>query len=206
MAHHLIALLYTERSEAEKDLGRMIRHLEGVLAEVEGVEVVTERLTADCVPDYNLYGHVVFCGYDHITLGHIHLAMAATDPAKVRITLYDEPGAAIDRELSAIVFRAIDLRRAPGSSATRLVSSWSHRDVVATAKQDALKSRDGSARYPEPTPGPSSTPARSGKSNRTTRARKVDAAGASSAREGDAAVGCEARDGAGGDKSSQSAV
>ena len=196
MTPHRIALLYTERSEAEKDLGRMIRHLEGVLAEIDGVEVVTEKLVADRAVDYSRYGHLVFCGYDHTTLGHIHLAMAVTDPAKVRITLYDEPGAAIDRELSAIVFRAIDLRRAPGSSATRLVSSWSHRDVVATAKQDVLKSTHGAPQRPtEPTPGPSSTPARSGKPSRTPRARKMDAAGETSAREGDAAVG----DGGGGD-------
>ena len=165
----------------------MIRHLEGVLADVEGLEVVTERLSADTVPDYGRYDHLVFCGYDHITLGHIHLAMAAT--TETRITLYDEPGAAIDRELSAIVFRAIDLRRAPGASATRLVSSWSHRDIVATARQDVLKSDNGAARHPEPTPVPGSAPARTGKPGRTPRARKVDAAGETSAREGDAAVG-----------------
>ena len=195
MTPHRIALLYTERSEAEKDLGRMIRHLEGVLAEVDGVEVVTERLSADTVPDYGRYDHLVFCGYDHVTLGHIHLAMAAT--TETRITLYDEPGAAIDRELSAIVFRAIDLRRAPGSSSTRLVSSWSHRDIVATARQDVLKSSNGAARHPEPTPSPSSAPARAGKPGRTPRARKVDVAGAAPTREGDAAVGGEAGGGGG---------
>ncbi len=186
MTKHTIALLYTIRSEAEKDLGRMIHHLDGVLAEIEGVEVVTEELAADRAVDYGRYDHLVFCGYDHITLGHIHLAMAATETA--RITLYDEPGAAIDRELSAIMFRAIDLRRAPGSSATRLVSSWSHRDVVATARQDVLKSTNGAPqRHPEPTPGPSPTPARSGKPSRTPRARKVDVEGEAQARKGDEA-------------------
>ena len=186
-----IALLYTERSEAEKDLGKMIRHLETVLGEIEDLEVVTERLNTDTLPNYTLYGHLVFCGYDHITLGHIHLAMAVTDPAKTRITLYDEPGAAIDRELSAIMFRAIDLRRAPGSSATRLISSWSHRDIVVTARQDVLKSKDGASRNPKPTPGSSPAPARSGKPGRNPKPRKVDAAGTAPAREGDAAVGGE---------------
>lgn len=190
MTKHTIALLYTDRSEGEKDLGKMIGHLAGVLAEVEGAEVVAEKLAADRIVDYNRYDHLVFCGYDFVTLGHIHLAMAATDPERVRITLYDEPGAAIDRELSAIVFRAIDLRRAPGSSATRLVTSWSHRDIVSTARQDVLRLAHGAPqRPPEPTPSHSSTPARSGKPNRSPRARKVDAEGETSAREGDVAVG-----------------
>jgi len=177
---HTIALLYTERSGSERDLGLMITHLESVLTEVDGVKVTTELLTAVDTVDYGQYEHLVFCGYDYTTLGHIHLAMAATETS--RITLYDEPGAAIDRELGAIIYRAIDLRRAPGSSATRLVSSWSHRDIVATAKQDVLRLGYGASRHTEPRTDASPTPARSGGAKGASRARKVDVEGAAQAR------------------------
>lgn len=187
MTKHRLALLYTERSESERDLGVMIGHLRSVLAEVEGVEVATEVLTPDRPIPYNDYHHLVFCGYDHVTLGHLHLAMAATETA--RITLYDEPGAAIDRELGAIIYRAIDLRRVPGSSATRLVSSWSHRDIIATARQDVLKLGNGTDGPNQPAAGPVDAPSRSGNSGRGSRARKVETKGNTSARKGDAAAG-----------------
>lgn len=194
---HTIALLYTARSEAERDLGQMINHLTKALDGMEGVKVVREVLTGDKPVQYGSYHHLVFCGYDHITLGHIHLAMAVTDPAEARITLYDEPGAAIERELSAIVFRAIDLRRAPGSSATRLMSSWNHRDILAIAKQDVLKYSDGTDGSAGTVAGAIGSPARPGKPSRGARARKVDHTGAASAREGDAAARGEV--GGGGD-------
>lgn len=187
MTKHRLALLYTERSESERDLGVMIGHLRSVLAEIEGVEVATEVLTPDRPIPYSDYDHLVFCGYDHATLGHIHLAMAATETT--RITLYDEPGAAIDRELGAIIYRAIDLRRAPGSSATRLVSSWSHRDIVATARQDVLKLGNGTDGSDKPAAGAVDSPSRSGNSGRGTRARKVENKGGAPAREGNEAAG-----------------
>lgn len=187
MSKHSLAILYTERSESERDLGVMIGHLRSVLSEVEGVEVTTEVLTPDRPVPYSDYDHMVFCGYDHTTLGHIHLAMAATETA--RITLYDEPGAAIDRELGAIVFRAIDLRRAPGSSALRLVSSWSHRDIVATARQDVLKLGNGTDGPNQPAASVVDAPSRPGNPGRGSRARKVETKGDTSARKGDAATG-----------------
>jgi hypothetical protein len=187
MSKHSLAILYTERSESEKDLGVMIGHLRSVLAEIEGVEVAIEILTSERPIPYSDYQHLVFCGYDHTTLGHIHLAMAATETA--RITLYDEPGAAIDRELGAIVYRAIDLRRVPGSSATRLVSSWSHRDIIATARQDVLKLSHGTDGSNQPAAGPVDAPSRSGNSGRGSRTRKVETKGNTSARKGDEATG-----------------
>lgn len=187
MTKHRLALLYTIRSESERDLGVMIGHLKSVLAEVEGVEVSIEILNPQRPVPYNDYQHLVFCGYDHTTLGHINLAMAATETA--RITLYDEPGAAIDRELGAVIYRAIDLRRAPGSSATRLVSSWSHRDIVATARQDVLKFGNGTDGPDKPAAGAVDSPSRSGNSGRGTRARKVENKGGAPAREGNETTG-----------------
>ena len=187
MNKHRLALLYTERSESERDLGVMIGHLRSVLSGVEGVEVATEVLTPDRPIPYNNYHHLVFCGYDHTTLGHTHLAMAATETA--RITLYDEPGAAIDRERGAIIYRAIDLRRAPGSSATRLVSSWSHRDIVATARQDVLKFGNGTDGPNQPAASAVDSPSRPGNPGRGSRARKVENKGGAPARKGDEAIG-----------------
>ena len=187
MSKHSLALLYTLRSESEKDLGVMIGHLRSMLAEIDGVDVSIEVLNPGRPVPYSNYQHLVFCGYDHTTLGHIHLAMAATETA--RITLYDEPGAAIDRELGAIVYRAIDLRRAPGSSATRLVSSWSHRDIIATARQDVLKLSHGTDGSTQPTADVVDAPSRPGNPGRGSRARKVETKGDTSARKGDAATG-----------------
>lgn len=159
-----IALLHTRRSAEEKDLGKMIMHLLGVLSDIENTHVVGVVLESGIVHDYSSYNHLVFCGYDHVTFAHLHLAMATTDPDKTRITLYDEPGASVERELGTLLYAGIDRRRIDASSATRLIYSWSHRDLVATTKQDVLKYENGpgtagTTSNPEPAqsePGPDS--------------------------------------------------
>ena len=176
-----IALLYTERSQSERDLGKMIKHLFGVLSEIENTYVVGIILEPGTIHDYSSYHHLVFCGYDHVTFAHLHLAMATTDPDKVRITLYDEPGASTERELGTLLYAAIDRRRIDASDATRLVYSWSHRDLVATTKQDMLKyghgpESAGTTGSTEPaSPPPGSNP-------RVDRARQVENKGTASPR------------------------
>lgn len=176
-----IALLYTERSRSERDLGKMIKHLFGVLSEIENTHVVGIVLEPGIVHDYSSYHHLVFCGYDHVTFAHIHLAMATTDPDKVRITLYDEPGASTERELGTLLYAGIDRRRIDASAATRLIYSWSHRDLVATAKQDVLRyghgpESAGTTGSAEPAPAPSRP------DPRADRARQVENKGAAPAR------------------------
>ena len=183
-----IALLYTEQSKSQKDLGRMISHLSGVLKEIEGVDVEEKLLTVGNSTPILKYDHLVFCGYDHTTLGNLWLAMASTDPDKVRITMYDEPGSALDRELSAIMFRGIDSRRMPGSSATRLIYSWSHRDLVAITRQDVLKCNGGIGSNQSTTQSVKAKP-RPGDSSRGARTRKVDVEGEAQTRERDEASG-----------------
>lgn len=183
-----IALLYTEQSRLQKDLGRMITHLSGVLKEVDGVEVDEKVLAVGTNISYPEYSHLVFCGYDFTTLGNLWLAMASTDPDTVRITLYDEPGATLDRELNAIIFRGIDSRRMPGSSATRLTHSWSHRDLVSIARQGVIK-YGGGVRPDQPTAELVSSESRSRNGSRNTRTREVDAKGKAQAREGNETSG-----------------
>ena len=192
-----VALLYTEKTGSERDLGKMITHLTGILTDMSGVSVESVALKVDTpLPNYNSFHHLVFCGYDHITLSHLHFALHVTDPNSVHITLYDEPGASIERELNTLLFRGVDVNaRIPSASVTRLTHSWSHNDIVAVCKQDVLKYTHegperptGDATSPKPTK-PVSRP-RSGGS----RTRQVEVKGAAQAREGDAGV-----EGGGGD-------
>jgi len=180
-----IALLYTERSRSERDLGKMIDHLSGLLAELENTQADSIILTPGSLPSLAGYHHLVFCGLDHLTLAALHLALESTDSESTRITLYDEPGASAERELNALLFRGVDHGRMPAQSVTRLTHSWSHRDIVATCKQDVLRCSDG--------PGPSGQPASSGSAkptrragSRGSRAREVADTGTAQARKGDA--------------------
>lgn len=166
-----IALLYTERSKSERDLGKMIDHLSGLLAELENTQTDHIVLSAGSLPPLAGYHHLVFCGLDHLTLASLHLALESTDAESTRITLYDEPGASVERELNSLLFRGVDHGRMPASSVTRLTHSWSHRDIVATCKQDALRCSDG--------PEPSGKSASSGSAKPTSRGGK----GSSRARE-----------------------
>lgn len=181
-----VALLYTGRSGSERDLCKMVTCLKGLLKETDGIELTSVELDPVTVPDYTGYGHLVFCGYDHVTFAHLHLALELTDPATVRITLYDEPGASIERELNTLLFRGVDVNsRIPAGSVTRLTHSWSHRDIVAVCRQDVLKYTNEDTRSagkdssPQPVKPVSRT--RSG----STRARQVAGKGAAPAREGD---------------------
>lgn len=180
-----IALLYTERSKSEKDLGKMINHLSGLLGEIENIQTEHIVLGSGSVPELTGHHHLVYCGLDHLTLASLHLALESTDPQDVRITLYDEPGASVERELNALLFRGVDQGRMPASSVTRLTHSWSHRDIVATCKQDMLKCSDGPGPAGQPTSsGSVKPPSRGGKGS--SRARKMENTGAAQARDGDA--------------------
>lgn len=178
-----VALLYTNRSKAERDLGKMIDHLSGLLDELENIHTDQIILTPGLLLTLSEYQHLVFCGLDHLTLAFLHLALESTDSESTRITLYDEPGASAERELNSLLFRGVDHGRMPSSSVTRLTHSWSHRDIVATCKQDVLRCSDG--------PGPTGQPASSGSAkparrvgSGNSRARKVETSGAAQAREG----------------------
>jgi len=179
-----IALIFTENSKSERDLGKMIDHLDSELSRVPGVEVSQLVLDPSKVfTPLTSYDHLVFCGYDHTTLASLHYSMEVVSE-KVRIVMYDEPGASIDRELNSLFFRGIDMGRIPGSSSTRIIYSWSYKDILAISSQDVLKLKDGSG-HPGAVkkPGKSKSPSRS--SSRNTRTRQVESQGETQAREGD---------------------
>ncbi len=181
-----VALLYTNRSKAERDLGKMIDHLEKILSETDGIEVERVRLDdTQYSSSLSSNQHLIYCGFDHLTLASLHLALESTDSENTRITLYDEPGASTERELNALLFRGVDHGRMPSSSVTRLTHSWSHRDIVATCKQDVLRCSDGPGPTGQPASSGSAKPARRAGSGNS-RARKVETSGAAQAREGDA--------------------
>ena len=191
-----IALIFTENSASERDLGKMIAHLDSELSGIPGVEV--SQLIIDpskvFIPltDYN---HLVFCGYDHATLASLHYAMEVV-PEEIRIVMYDEPGAAIDRELNTLFFRGIDMGRMPGSSSTRIIYSWSYKDIVSISRQDVLPLSNGSGvSGTAKGASKSKSPSRSG--SRNTRARQVEGKGEAQAREGDETTGNTGKEEAG---------
>lgn len=119
-----IALLYTERSGSEPGLAAMIDRVEA--------ELDTDRIVLDQTPDltYDPYDLLVFCGYDHITLARIHLALDSGRP----LIILDEPGKSIERELNAVLFSAMDAGRIPPSFLDLITHSWNYKDIVAIAK------------------------------------------------------------------------
>jgi hypothetical protein len=155
----------------------MIDHLDKVLTEVKGVEVVRHPLQAFSAPPECHY--TVFCGYDHLTLAHLHLTLSLGRTA----TMYDEPGRSLESELNNILFRGVDARRIPASSLDALQYSWSFRDIVALVKSNALKLPS------EPKSNKPVTRTRS----RANSPRQVENSGTASPREGDVVVGEESR-------------
>lgn len=183
-----IALIFTENSASERDLGKMIAHLDSELSGIPGVEV--SQLVLDpskvFIPLTN-YDHLVFCGYDHLTLASLHYTMEVA-PKEIRLVMYDEPGAAIDRELNILFFRGIDMGRMPGSSSTRIIYSWSYKDIVSISRQDMLLSSNGSGvSGTVKGSSKSKSPSRSG--SRNTRARQVEDKREAQAREGNETAG-----------------
>lgn len=130
---HKVVLAFTKQSQAEPDLGKMISHLHESLRNINNVEVEKFILEPGNTPP--LSDHVVFCGYDHVTLAHLHLALDRGD----RTTMYDEPGRSLQSELGNIFFRGVDARRLPSASLGAVEYSWSGRDIVAITRFEAAK-------------------------------------------------------------------
>lgn len=173
------AIFYTSRSKSEKDLGAMISHLQTCL----GANAKSIELSADRLNDFSPYQVLVFCGYDHITLAHLNLALDLT-PTSTTIVWYDEPGASIDRELNSVLFRGMDAGRIPPASVSRIVNSWSYQDIVAISKQRLLESPDGSGTV-QPTGKTVSSRPTSRLPKANPRARQVEDNRDTQARDGD---------------------
>lgn len=130
---HKVVLAFTEQSRSEPDLRKMIEYLCKSLGEISNVAVEEFVLTAGQAPPVS--DHLVLCGYDHVTLAHLHLALSRGD----RVTMYDEPGRSLQSELSNIFFRGVDTRRFPSASLSAVEYSWSPRDIVAITKFETAK-------------------------------------------------------------------
>jgi hypothetical protein len=156
-----VSLLFTEKTRLEPSLGKMIQHLEGVLKEIEGVDVKTCTLTSGfkALPQAD---YTIFCGYDHVTLAYLHLAL---DKA-LKLAVYDEPGKALQTELGALMYRGVDSDRIPPGSLSAVEYFWSYKDIVGIVKQNLR----GSGNHP-----------------RTNRTRQVEDAGDPPSPEGNAA-------------------
>ena len=125
-----VAVLGTEKNLSQKDLKIMADHLEKSLNELEGVKADRVTLSSLLTLDFSLYDVLVFCGYDHITLAHVHLALDSGRD----INLYDEPGQAIERELNSVLFSGMGCGRIPPSSLSRITHSWTYRDILGLVK------------------------------------------------------------------------
>jgi hypothetical protein len=171
-----IALMST--ADRSPDLTRMTDHLYTTLEQIEKVEVVRVDLLPGQPVVYGNYAYIVFCGYDHAVLSHLHAAMAVTDPQSTRIILYDEPGASPQFELNSLMFRGVDSARLPAHSVTRLIFSWTYRDVLIMAQNDPLRLKDdtGSAKAAS---RPKSAKSDSRNVERSARARQVEDSGES---------------------------
>lgn len=154
---HKVVLAFTEQSRSEPDLRKMIEYLCKSLGEISNVAVEEFVLTAGQAPPAS--DHLVLCGYDHVTLAHLHLALSRGD----RVTMYDEPGRSLKSELDAIFYRGVDVRRLPASTLSAVEYCWNGRDIISVTKLCCG-------------PKPRSSP-------RTNRSRQVEDNGATPARE-----------------------
>lgn len=180
-----IALLFTEASRSTKDLGEMITHLSKVLKGVTNVQVNELELSSKSFAPFDQYDYLVFCGYDHVTLANIHMALASESEEETkRIFLFDEPGASINMQLSSLIFQGIDYRRIPPSSASRLISCWSYRDIVGVARADVVK-LDNGPKTPESASDTGDAKPTTGRGQRANRARQVETQRKAPTRKGD---------------------
>lgn len=165
-----VVLASTQRSQSETDLSKMIDFLFKNLEKIENIDLEKFTLAAGNTPPP--CDHLILCGYDHITLSHLHLALDRSD----RITMYDEPGRSLQTELTNVFYRGVDSSRLPQGVLSAVEYSWSFKDVVSSVKFSASRLPD------EPKP-------RSRK--RANSSRQVENTGDTSASEGvtDDAVG-----------------
>lgn len=180
-----IALLSTETSRSTSGLSEMITHLSKVLKEVPDVQVDELELSPNSFIPTDQYDHLVFCGYDHVTLANLHMALA-TEPQEEtkRIFLFDEPGASINMQLSSLFFQGISYHRIPPSSASRLISCWSYRDIVGVARADVVK-LDNGPKTPESASNTGDAKPPTGRGQRANRARQVETQRKAPTRKGD---------------------
>jgi len=121
-----VSIFGTERTFSEKDMSIMSDHLEKVLNEIEGVQAKRQVLTKASLPKFSGSDVLVFCGYDHITLSAIHLAL----DSEKKIILFDEPGKSVEREINSVLFLGMDQGRIPSSSLSCITHSWNYRDIT----------------------------------------------------------------------------
>ena len=122
-----VSIFGSERSFLEKDMSVMSSHLEKVLNEIDGVLAEREVLTKTSLPDFSQPRDVlVFCGYDHLTLSAIHLALDSGQ----KIILFDEPGKSVEREVNSLLFSGMDQGRIPPTSLSSITHSWTYRDIT----------------------------------------------------------------------------
>lgn len=134
---HKVVLAFTEQSRAEPDLGKMIEYLYKSLEGISNVAVEEFVLTpGNTSPSSD---HLVLCGYDHVTLAHLHLALGRGD----RVTMYDEPGRSLKSELDAIFYQGVDVRRLPPATLSAVEYCWNCRDIISVTKRcsEQLKHR-----------------------------------------------------------------
>lgn len=80
--------------------------------------------------DFSPYSLIVFCGYDHITLANIHMALHEGK----NIILFDEPGKSLERELNSVMFLGMDSGRISSDFFKLITHCWSYRDVLGFIK------------------------------------------------------------------------
>jgi hypothetical protein len=169
-----VAIISSTGSQEQKDLGKMISHLEKVLSGVENSELESITLTPTRQICWENYDYVVFCGYDYITFSYLYQCLAEKNPPL--ITCYDEPGKSLESEFNNIFFRGVDCGRIPASSLSAIEYSWSYKDILSKVSQFSRNSVE-----PE-----KSTRANPRPGSRNSRARQVENTGKAQTSKGDA--------------------
>jgi hypothetical protein len=167
-----VAIVSSSQSQNEKDLGRMISHLRDSLSKVKKCEVREITLEQGTAIDWQEFEHIVFCGYDHLTLSYLHQCLS-TDPSS-SLTFYDEPGKSLQSELNNIFFRGVDCSRIPASSLSAIEYSWSYRDILSLVERSCRNLDEKSLR------------SKPRSSSRNSQPRQVEDPGKAQTPEGDA--------------------
>ena len=124
-----IAILSTPARGQEKTFVPTLARLRNELGDLKGKDCSFIEM-GEVLVDMAEYDLLVFCGYDHITLAHIHIALHQHKP----LIIFDEPGKSLERELNSVLFLGMDSGRVTPEFFKLITHCWSYRDVVGLIK------------------------------------------------------------------------
>lgn len=136
-----VVLVKSKSIDNSSDINKMSVHLEQMLAEKDRVDLkVRQGVTDASIRSSNF---IVFCGYDSAILAEFFKSLTIIENLEDNLGpilfLYDEPGQSIWDHLNYILRSGMDLGRVNPKVFDKIISTWSHRDIISTVEINIRK-------------------------------------------------------------------